>query len=902
MTHLFISHSENDRTIAHGLAEKLKSKGFDVFLDFSHNYGVLGGSEWETAILDSIRQCSAVLLCCTPNAFTSQWCFAEVMVARYEGKRVFPLIFSGSDENMWEFLKTKLQHIDFTIDPDRGYERLFFALNESGYAPSTLGAITNRPPYPGLQPLTAEDSVIFFARRQDVDAIIELLQPRPGNVQRKMLTIMGPSGSGKTSMINAGLIPRLRKGSLPGSSDWIYINFSPGAAPFRQLAEALRREVPSLGTVRTIEKALTEDDDGLDYTIADVLSISKPHSFLVLAIDQFEELITRCEEVVALGFLQALVKVHKQTSGSSSRVLILPSVRADFYSAFLEKFEEATEIFQENYTVGPLPSHRLKEVIEYPAQLAGIKIEQTLVQQILSDAGTSDALPLLSFVLRSMYDIMPLDSRTFSPELYEQVGGLQGALGLYAERIYASLTNETGDALINCILQNMVAISVDGKATRKRASREVLSLSCLSGIEKFIEGRLLIATEEEGNPTVEVTHEAIFRNWNRLAEAIAKETAIAQYLRQALQQGLADWQQLHVYLGREQRKLLVDNVDKLALDSSQLDLVFRSSVYANDKLEYWYQRHVEESTKTHSIIREIILEGDATSQHHLMSFLEKLTIQNHQEYPEIVSLGTDSKYPSLRRQSRRILSRISGEYDEKKILIPSDFVQITSGECIVGNSKEPVQVSDFELSKYLVTNLEYMSFVIAMNHRSPGHWSADLDLGFKTEHPVVYISFDDAIAYCRWLSTISEYNYRLPSEIEWEKAASWDAEKKVKRNYPWGDDYTGGKCNVWEEAIGDTTPVGQYEPHDGNSYYGISDVAGNVWEWTSSLGRNSKGELFEYPPVGQDDRDSLEIWGPRVQKGGTFIAGKEFATSTFRLINLPDLALQDFGFRLVRYK
>jgi hypothetical protein len=68
MMHLFISHSNADRSLAFTLAERLKTKGYEIFLDFSHKYGIAGGAAWERAILDAIRKSAAVLLCCTPSS------------------------------------------------------------------------------------------------------------------------------------------------------------------------------------------------------------------------------------------------------------------------------------------------------------------------------------------------------------------------------------------------------------------------------------------------------------------------------------------------------------------------------------------------------------------------------------------------------------------------------------------------------------------------------------------------------------------------------------------------------------------------------------------------------------------------------------------------------------------
>lgn len=102
--------------------------------------------------------------------------------------------------------------------------------------------------------------------------------------------------------------------------------------------------------------------------------------------------------------------------------------------------------------------------------------------------------------------------------------------------------------------------------------------------------------------------------------------------------------------------------------------------------------------------------------------------------------------------------------------------------------------------------------------------------GFEN-HPVILVSFEDAKAYCIWLSNITNENYRLPTEQEWEKAARGSYPNSNK--YTWGDSKLQGACNTLESNIGTTTPVDQYETIN-ISQYNVVDMLGNVWEWTSS--------------------------------------------------------------------
>lgn len=173
---------------------------------------------------------------------------------------------------------------------------------------------------------------------------------------------------------------------------------------------------------------------------------------------------------------------------------------------------------------------------------------------------------------------------------------------------------------------------------------------------------------------------------------------------------------------------------------------------------------------------------------------------------------------------------------------PRDFdemVDIPGGEFKQGRQEEPTYVMAYRIGRYPVTNAQYARFLA----ENPAYPVPHLDEVWaepynwdpqrrtypegKANHPVVLVSWEDALAYCEWAGV------RLPTEVEWEKAARGED----GRIYPWGNEFDPQRANVRESGIGSTTPVGVYP--DGASPYGLLDCAGNVWEWTTSrLGEN----------------------------------------------------------------
>ncbi|TEU17403.1 MAG: formylglycine-generating enzyme family protein [Anaerolineales bacterium] len=199
--------------------------------------------------------------------------------------------------------------------------------------------------------------------------------------------------------------------------------------------------------------------------------------------------------------------------------------------------------------------------------------------------------------------------------------------------------------------------------------------------------------------------------------------------------------------------------------------------------------------------------------------------------------------------------------------------------------RRKVLVEEFEIGKYPVTSFEYRAFVQDTDHEPPHHWEGDQYPEKLGDHPVVSVSWHDAVAYCEWLSEKTGKPYRLPSEAEWEKAARGTD----GREFPWEDEWDESRCNTSEGGPGTTTPVGQYSP-DGDSPYGVADMAGNVWAWCA--------DWFQaYPDNRFQDKDYGEKF--RVLRGGSWSNSRGHARCAYRHWNPPHNSHYNVGFRLV---
>ena len=222
-----------------------------------------------------------------------------------------------------------------------------------------------------------------------------------------------------------------------------------------------------------------------------------------------------------------------------------------------------------------------------------------------------------------------------------------------------------------------------------------------------------------------------------------------------------------------------------------------------------------------------------------------------------------------------------------------EFIRIPKGIFIMGDGAEKNEVDisyDYFVARFPVTNQLFRKFVDATSFSKSwgvSNWNKKLD------HPVVNVSWHIAQDYCKWLSKkyakeLPEGRaFRLPTEAEWERAArGLDG-----RLWPWGNKFDQNRCNSRESNLPSTTPIGKYSPQ-GDSPYGIADMAGNVWEWTHSLDK-------PYPYRIDDGRESDEAnKGKRILRGGSFVNTASNVRAVVRYGDDPDLYFNSNGFRV----
>ncbi|MER7107165.1 WD40 repeat domain-containing protein [Streptomyces sp. NPDC000229] len=447
-------------------------------------------------------------------------------------------------------------------------------------------------PYRGLSAFTPQDAGWFFGRERATAALVERVFERIGSGP---LLLVAPSGAGKSSLLNAGLVPALRRNGgfpMPGADGWPVVMFTPTSQPLQELLDCAAKALGSdLGLdarqlrdrPETLLEAVHRLSDGRmpdgrmpDGRMPDGLAgggpgpgdrpmpepgVRRPPPVRpVLIVDQFEELFTLCpDEDERRAFVRVLTSVatsRPESTGYDAAVVVI-GVRADFTGRCLDLPEPASLFTDGLFVLPPMSVAELRESITRPAQLAGVTLEPGLVPLLLRDAGLRDetgavgpgsaperapsgALPLVSHALMATWQRR--EGATLTVAGYEDTGGIQGAIARTAEDVFARLYPPE-QRTIRRVLVRLVHVADGTGVTRRRMSRTALleQLADADGaadaLDAFVRARLITMDSD----TVEITHEALLHAWPRLHGWIHADRA-GLLIHQQLAHAAEDWE------------------------------------------------------------------------------------------------------------------------------------------------------------------------------------------------------------------------------------------------------------------------------------------------------------------------------------------------------------------------
>ena len=372
-------------------------------------------------------------------------------------------------------------------------------------------------PYRGLRPFGKQDAAVFFGRRRLVRRMAEVLE------KHRLLAVVGLSGSGKSSVVRAGLVPELEQGAVPGAESWhCFDPLVPGSDPLTNLASATRPE----GKSEEEWRARVAAD-------ADALLEAYAETTVLLVVDQLEELFTIAPaEQDRARFVEHLVSLST-AAGASHRVVV--TLRSDFEPQ-LGRYPALQALFSDEATVRvpPLDPGGLRTAIEKPAARQGLSFEPGLIEELVQQVvGEPAGLPLLQFTLQKLWE--KREGRSITWSAYRALGGsVREILARSADATYDSFNLQEDRDVVKAVFGRLVEPAAAGEVTSHRVPRASLYDvgAARDRVDRVVDTLLddgLLRLTPGATPAedhVEVTHEALIRNWPRLVDWVEEARQI----------------------------------------------------------------------------------------------------------------------------------------------------------------------------------------------------------------------------------------------------------------------------------------------------------------------------------------------------------------------------------------
>jgi conflict system STAND superfamily ATPase/TIR domain-containing protein len=544
MAAIFISHSSRDDTLADEVRALLAKDGYEqVFLDFNKHTGLQAGENWERRLYEEIDRCHAVVLILTPSWLDSKWCFIEFTQARALGKIIFPLVLSPLGDKR---VAPEIQGVDLRDWNAEGQEYLRRRIREvTDEVARGFAWDRSRCPYPGINSFDRADAAIFFGRDLEIRQATERLEARRVQGGKRLILVLGGSGTGKSSLLKAGIVPQLER----DRAHWIVMPpFRPEREPLTNMAKALAEKAGRQDSWREWRDRLAGAEAGTFMAeLADDLRIGDARSATVLlSIDQFEEAFTAADPRERQRFLDVL----GLCVGPEAKLpyLVVATIRSDILTGVLDT-NQFTLPF-EDFLLAPIALNQIPKIVEGPAGVAALTIEKGLPHRVAEDVTSADALPLLAFALRELFERYGRERRLTIPD-YEKLGDpaaglspMENAVRRRAEDVLTSLRPSPRelDELKRAFIPGLVQVREDGTFARQPALLSALPPGARKLIDSFTDARLLTkpASSPEADTVVEVSHESLFRAWPLLAGWLNGEREFLLGKAQ-LARSLAEW-------------------------------------------------------------------------------------------------------------------------------------------------------------------------------------------------------------------------------------------------------------------------------------------------------------------------------------------------------------------------
>jgi len=399
-------------------------------------------------------------------------------------------------------------------------------------------------PFPGLRPFETDEYRLFFGREGQSDELISRLQ------RSRFLAVVGTSGSGKSSLIRAGLMPALRGGMMKGAgSGWRIAVMRPGGDPIGNLATELAKKdvLSEAGMGLSDEEAVAVIEATLRSGSLGILNVARQarlgeHEKLLVVVDQFEELFrfrathegSSVDE--ASAFVKLLLEAAQQRELS---IYIVLTMRSDFLGDCAQ-FQGLPEAINDGqYLIPRMTRDERRFAVTGPVGVTRGKISEPLINRLLNDVGDNpDQLPILQHALMRTWEHWQANRRDGEPiglEHYEAIGTMSDALSRHADEAFNELPDDRSRKIAEALFKALSERGADNRELRRPTRLDTICKITGASLAEVIAvvdvfrggGRSFlmppIGTPLHADSVIDISHESLIRNWQRLKEWVNEE-------------------------------------------------------------------------------------------------------------------------------------------------------------------------------------------------------------------------------------------------------------------------------------------------------------------------------------------------------------------------------------------